>query len=67
MYKLKQIPEDFVVKEKLTITKSSGNYYYFFMQKTELTTEIEIGKITRIRSEERREGKECRSRWARYH
>ncbi|MBW2985331.1 tRNA pseudouridine(13) synthase TruD [Candidatus Woesearchaeota archaeon] len=48
MYKLKQIPEDFVVKEKLTITKSSGNYYYFFMQKTELTTEIAIGKITRI-------------------
>ena len=32
-----------------------------------LTTEIAIGRKTGQRSEERRVGKECRSRWSPYH
>ena len=30
-------------------------------------TEIDIEEIKQIRSEERRVGKECRSRWSPYH
>jgi tRNA pseudouridine13 synthase len=48
MYKLKQVPEDFIVKEELKLKFGKGNYYYFFLKKTNLTTEQAIGKIAKI-------------------
>ena len=48
MYKLKQLPLDFIVKEKLYLRKEEGKYFYFSMEKIELTTEQAIEKITRI-------------------
>jgi tRNA pseudouridine13 synthase len=38
MYKLKQIPEDFYVKELLSPNINQGNYAYFLLKKRNLTT-----------------------------
>ena len=54
MYKLKQSPNDFIVKEKLSLKKEEGNYFYFSMKKIGLTTEQAIGKITKILNISRR-------------
>ena len=37
--------------------------------KSDLSRELEVplSRVTRVRSEERRVGKECRSRWSPYH
>ncbi|MBL7050679.1 tRNA pseudouridine(13) synthase TruD [Candidatus Woesearchaeota archaeon] len=48
MYKIKQIPEDFVVNEELKLKFSKGNYYYFSLKKINLTTEQSIEKIAKI-------------------
>ena len=48
MYKLKQLHNDFIVKERLNLKKESGDYYYFSMEKTKLTTEKAINKICNI-------------------
>lgn len=48
MYKLKQIPEDFIVKEELKLKFGKGDYYYFSLKKINLTTEESIGKIAKI-------------------
>ena len=48
MYKLKQSPNDFIVKEKLSLKKEEGNYFYFSMKKIGLTTEQAIKDITKI-------------------
>ena len=45
MYILKQITADFIVIEKLNIESSEGNYYYFELQKTNLTTNYAIKLI----------------------
>lgn len=45
MYQLKQIPEDFIVIESLDLTPSEGNYYYFELKKTNLTTNYAIKLI----------------------
>jgi len=39
---LKQIPRDFIVIESLNIDQSEGNYYYFELKKTNLTTNYAI-------------------------
>lgn len=46
MYTLKQIPEDFIVIESLDLSISEGNYYYFKLQKTNLTTNYAIKLIS---------------------
>ena len=38
MYKIKQIPEDFYVKELIKLNFSPGNYTYFLLKKENLTT-----------------------------
>ena len=38
MYKIKQIPEDFFVRELIKIDINSGNYAYFLLRKKNLTT-----------------------------
>ena len=46
--KLKQIPEDFVVEEKIKLkTKSSGNFIYFWLTKKNWTTVRAIQEIAR--------------------
>ena len=43
---------------------SAGIYSYLFLAQRSL---LKIQQIVRQRSEERRVGKECRSRWSPYH
>ena len=38
MYKIKQVPEDFYVKELINLNVGSGRYSYFLLKKTNLTT-----------------------------
>ena len=54
MYKIKQLPKDFIVKERLTLRQEPGNYYYFSMEKTELTTEKAIVQICNLLKTPRR-------------
>src|SRR5574344_2762708 len=59
-----------ILAEKPTITlKDMSEQLGFSVRKVNrLKKELrESGKITRVRSEERRVGKECRSRWSPYH
>src|SRR5256885_10488303 len=46
--------------------RAQGNKHSRARTATELTTESEL-KVISARSEERRVGKECRSRWSPYH
>ena len=48
MYKIKQIPEDFVVKEELKLKLGKGDYYYFSLKKINWTTHQSIEKIAKI-------------------
>ncbi len=46
MYKIKQVPEDFIVKEKLNLNiKESGDYIYFILKKKNWTTVKAIQSI----------------------
>ncbi len=48
MYKLKQIPQDFIVIEKTNVKFQKGNYHYFELKKTNLTTNQSISKVADI-------------------
>lgn len=47
MYKIKQIPEDFYVKELINLKFNSGNYSYFLLKKRNLTTLEAINTISK--------------------
>lgn len=38
MYKIKQIPEDFMVKEKIKLDLSKGDYFYYLLKKKDWNT-----------------------------
>ena len=55
--------------DELYALLENGNYQQYILREDALKKEYEtqIGKTFRSRSEERRVGKECRSRWSPYH
>ena len=50
------------VEGEFTVTKEQGRVYVFCPEKYDFDEAVEA-----LRSEERRVGKECRSRWSPYH
>ena len=51
-------------REKIKLESSAGTGHFYTTNKNKRTTQ---GKLEFMRSEERRVGKECRSRWSPYH
>ncbi len=45
MYKIKQIPEDFVVNEVSSVTYSKGEYGYFLLKKRNYSTQTAVERI----------------------
>ena len=56
MYKIKQIPEDFIVKENIQFNKNeNGKFLYFLLTKKNWTTQMAIGKMAySLKIDERR-------------
>ncbi len=55
MYKIKQIPEDFIVKENLSVNIGNGKFLYFIMTKKNWATQVAIERIaSALRVNERR-------------
>jgi tRNA pseudouridine13 synthase len=46
MYIIKQVPEDFIVEEKITLSLADGPYTYFTLEKKEYNTEDAIQKFS---------------------
>ncbi|MBN2454708.1 tRNA pseudouridine(13) synthase TruD, partial [Candidatus Woesearchaeota archaeon] len=54
-YIIKQLPEDFVVEEDLSLPKKDdGKYAYFLLKKKGLTTEEALQRISKISGKPRR-------------
>ena len=73
MKNIKIFPKDWLQLHPYKQSTPVDSYYtgianriYDIMEKTELVNSFE-GEETKQRSEERRVGKECRSRWSPYH
>src|SRR5256886_14588692 len=68
---LRATPADFVVEEDLGFAPAgSGQHLLLRVRKRNANTQWvarELARIAGCRSEERRVGKECRSRWSPYH
>jgi len=49
MYKIKQIPKDFIVEELIVLKKEAdGNFAYFSLFKRGLTTEEAVGRVVKL-------------------
>ena len=70
MYTIKAYRSD-AIKEAITIAKTVGGYsagdVAFLDRSAAKETLAKLGALPDVRSEERRVGKECRSRWSPYH
>ena len=60
LFKTKGIRKTTVAELAESVGIAKGTFYNFYATKAQLVAEI-------MRSEERRVGKECRSRWSPYH
>lgn len=49
-YKIKQIPEDFIVEELFDLKEKPGNYFYFILKKKNYSTTNALRTISRILS-----------------
>ncbi len=55
MYKIKQIPEDFIVKEINELKTEEGQYSYFTLKKTNYTTEKAVSTIAEYLKKSRKD------------
>ena len=66
---INQVLDDYVIgqsRAKRVLSVAVHNHYKRLAHGSKTGTEVELAK-SNIRSEERRVGKECRSRWSPYH
>ncbi len=55
MYKIKQVPEDFIVREISNLNTDEGQYSYFMLKKTNYTTEMAVSTIAEYLKKSRKD------------